>query len=337
MKAWELNGFGLEHLKLAERPVPKPGPNEALIRVNAVSLNNRDKLLYDGLYNPGLRFPVIPVADAAGEVVETGKNVTRFRAADRVVTHYATRWLDGPPQADRSVHTLGNTISGALAEYIVLDEQALVAKPDYLTDDEAATLPIAALTAWYALVEKAQLKEGQTVLIQGTGGVSIFGLQLATALGAKAIVTSSSEEKLARAKALGAVHGINYARVPNWEEAVLDLTSQKGVDHVLEVVGGDSLARSIKAVKVTGQISVIGFLERPTSAIEILPMLHKEIVIRGIGGAGPRRAFEEMNNAFTKFQLRPIIDRVYAFGEALSAFRHLERGAFGKVVIAVAS
>jgi NADPH:quinone reductase-like Zn-dependent oxidoreductase len=224
-----------------------------------------------------------------------------------------------------------------LAEYIVLDEQALVAKPDYLTDDEAATLPIAALTAWYALVEKAELKEGQTVLIQGTGGVSIFGLQLATALGAKAIVTSSSEEKLARAKALGAVHGINYARVPNWEEAVLDLTSQKGVDHVLEVVGGDSLARSIKAVKVTGQISVIGLLERPTSAIEILPMLHKEIVIRGIGGAGPRRAFEEMNNAFTKFQLRPVIDRVYAFGEALSAFRHLERGAFGKVVIAVAS
>ncbi len=301
MKAWELSGFGLEHLKLAERAVPKPGPNEALIHVNAVSLNYRDKLLYDGLYNPGLRFPVIPVADAAGEVVETGKNVTRFRAADRVVTHYATRWLDGPPQADRSVHTLGNTISGALAEYIVLDEQALVAKPDYLS------------------------------------GVSIFGLQLATALGAKVIVTSSSEEKLARAKALGAVHGINYARVPNWEEAVLDLTSQKGVDHVLEVVGGDSLARSIKAVKVTGQISVIGLLERPTSAIEILPMLHKEIVIRGIGGAGPRRAFEEMNNAFTKFQLRPVIDRVYAFSEALSAFRHLERGAFGKVVIAVAS
>jgi len=201
----------------------------------------------------------------------------------------------------------------------------------------AATLPVAALTAWYALVEKAQLKEGQTVLIQGTGGVSIFGLQLATALGAKVIVTSSSEEKLARAKALGAVHGINYARVPNWEEAVLDLTSQKGVDHVLEVVGGDSLARSIKAVKVTGQISVIGFLERPTSAIEIVPILHKEMVIRGIGGAGPRRAFEEMNNAFTKFQLRPVIDRVYAFSEALSAFRHLERGAFGKVVIAVAS
>jgi NADPH:quinone reductase-like Zn-dependent oxidoreductase len=337
MKAWELNGFGLGQLKLAERPVPEPGPNEALVRINAVSLNYRDKLLYDGLYNPALRFPVIPVADAAGEVVATGRNVTRFRVGDRVVTHYATRWLDGPPQADRSVHTLGNTISGALAKYIVLDEQALVGKPDYLSDEEASTLPVAALTAWYALVEKAQLKPGQTVLIQGTGGVSLFGLQLATAIGAKAIVTSSSEEKLARAKALGAEHGINYARVPNWEDAVLDLTSQKGVDHVLEVVGGDSLARSIKAVKVTGQISLIGFLERPTSAVEIIPILQKEVVIRGIGGVGPRRAFEEMNKAFSKFQLHPVIDQVYAFGEALSAFRHLERGAFGKVVINVAS
>ena len=337
MKAWELNGFGLEHLKLAEKPIPKPASNEALIRIKAVSLNYRDKLLYSGLYNPALGFPTIPVADAAGEVIETGKNVTRFRAGDSVITHYATRWLDGPPHGDRSVHTLGNTISGALAEYTVLDEQALVAKPDYLTDDEASTLPVAAVTAWYALVEKAQLKADQTVLIQGTGGVSIFGLQLATALGAKAIVTSSSDEKLSRAKALGAVHGINYSHVPNWEDAVLDLTSQNGVDHVLEVVGGDSLARSIKAVKVTGQISVIGFLERSSSAVQIVPMLQKEVVIRGIGGAGPRRAFEDMNRALAKFQLRPVIDRVYPFGEALSAFQHLERGAFGKLVIRVAS
>jgi NADPH:quinone reductase-like Zn-dependent oxidoreductase len=327
----------LEHLKLVEKQIPNPAPNEALIRINAVSLNYRDKLLSDGLYNPAMRFPLIPVADGAGQVVETGKNVTRFRAGDRVITHYATRWIDGPPQADRSVHTLGNTISGALAEYIVLDEQALVAKPDYLADEEASTLPVAAVTAWYALVEKGQLKAGQTVLIQGTGGVSVFGLQLATALGAKVIVTSSSEEKLARAKALGAMHGINYSRVPNWEEAVLDLTSQQGVDHVLEVVGGGSLARSIKAVKVTGQISVIGFLEGPTSAVEIVPMLQKEVVIRGIGGVGPRRAFEDLNKALTKFQLRPVIDRVYAFGEALSAYQHLERGPFGKIVIRVAS
>jgi NADPH:quinone reductase-like Zn-dependent oxidoreductase len=156
---------------------------------------------------------MIPVADAAGEVVEVGRDVTRFRAGDRIITHYATRWLDGEGHVDDSLHTLGNTISGALAEYIVLDEQAAVAKPDYLSDEEASTLPVAALTAWYALAEKGHLKEGQTVLIQGTGGVSIFGLQLATALGAQTIVTSSSDEKLVRAKSLGAAHGINYSRV----------------------------------------------------------------------------------------------------------------------------
>jgi len=247
MKAWELNGFGLEQLKLVEKSVPKPAGNELLVHVSAVSLNYRDKLLYDRLHNPDLRFPMIPVADAAGEVVEVGRDVTRFSAGDRIISHYATKWLDGEGHLDDSVHTLGNTISGALAEYIVLDEQAVVAKPDYLSDEEASTLPVAALTAWYALVEKGQLKAGQTVLIEGTGGVSIFGLQLASALGAKPIVTSSSDEKLARAKSLGAVHGINYVRLPDWEKAVLDFTAQEGVDHVLEVVGGDNLARSLAA------------------------------------------------------------------------------------------
>jgi NADPH:quinone reductase-like Zn-dependent oxidoreductase len=230
---------------------------------------------------------------------------------------------------------LGNTISGALAEYIVLDEQAVVAKPDYLSEEEASTLPVAALTAWYALVEKGQLKAGQTVLIQGTGGVSIFGLQLASALGAKPIVTSSSDEKLARAKSLGAVHGINYVRLPDWEKAVLDFTAQEGVDHVLEVVGGDNLARSLAAAKVGGQISVIGVLQGISSNIELFSLFQKKAILRGIGGVGPRRAFEEMNKALVKLKLRPVIDAVYSLADALSAFRHLERGAFGKVVIRV--
>src|SRR5262250_2028671 len=319
MKAWELNGFGLEHLNLADRPIPKPAPSEVLVRIKAVSLNYRDKLIYDGIYNPDLRFPVVQGADASGEVVEVGRQVTRFRIGDRVVTHYATRWLDGEPQGDESVHTLGNTISGALTEFVALDEQALVTKPQYLTDEEASTLPVAALTAWMALVEKGKLKEGQTVLIQGTGGVSIFGLQLATALGARAIVTSSSDEKLARAKALGAVHGINYSRVPNWEEAVLELTAQKGVDHVLEVVGGDSLSKSIAATKPGGQISVIGILTGLTSTIELWRVLKNQVVLRGIGGAGHRRAFEDMNKTLAKFQLRPVIDTVYSFADTLSA------------------
>jgi NADPH:quinone reductase-like Zn-dependent oxidoreductase len=337
MKAWELSGFGLQNLRQMERPVPKPAANELLVRIDAVSLNYRDKLIYDGIYNPNLRFPVVQGADAAGEVVETGKQVKRFRVGDQVVTHYATRWLDGEPQGYESEHTLGNTISGALTEFLALDEEAFVAKPEYLTSPEASTLPVAALTAWMALVEKGQLKAGQTVLIQGTGGVSIFGLQLATALGAKAIVTSSSDEKLARAKALGAVHGINYSRRPDWEEAVLELTGQKGVDHVLEVVGGDNLSRSITATKTGGQISVIGILRGITSTIELWRVLQKQVVLRGIGGAGHRRAFEDMNKALAKFQLRPVIDAVYPFTDTLSAYHHLERGAFGKVVIAVAS
>jgi NADPH:quinone reductase-like Zn-dependent oxidoreductase len=335
MKAWEFNGFGLRQLKLVEKSVPKPAGNELLVHVSAVSLNYRDKLLYDGLHNPDLRFPMIPVADAAGEVVEVGRDVTRFSAGDRIISHYATKWLDGEGHLDDSVHTLGNTISGALAEYIVLDEQAVVAKPDYLSDEEASTLPVAALTAWYALVEKGQLKAGQTVLIQGTGGVSIFGLQLASVLGAKPIVTSSSDEKLARAKSLGAVHGINYVRLPDWEKAVLDFTAQEGVDHVLEVVGGDNLARSLAAAKVGGQISVIGVLQGISSNIELFSLFQKKAILRGIGGVGPRRAFEEMNKALVKLKLRPVIDAVYSLADALSAFRHLERGAFGKVVIRV--
>ena len=233
---------------------------------------------------------MIPVADAAGEVVEVGRDVTRFRAGDRIITHCATRWLDGEGYLDDSLHTLGNTISGALAEYIVLDEQAAVAKPDYLSDEEAWTLPVAALTAWYALAEKGHLKEGQTVLIQGTGGVSIFGLQLATALGAQTIVTSSNDEKLVRAKSLGAAHGINYSRVPDWEKAVLDLTSQQGVDHVLEVVGGDNLARSLAAVRVEGQISVIGVLRGVTSNIDLFSLFQKKAIFRGIGGGRDARS-----------------------------------------------
>src|SRR6266853_149880 len=335
MQAWELNGFGLEHLKVADKPIPKPVANELLVRVSAVSLNYRDKLLYDGLHNPALRFPIIPVADAAGEVVEVGKDVTRFRRGDLIISHYATRWLDGEGHVDDSLHTLGNTISGALAEYIVLDEQAAVAKPDYLSDEEASTLPVAALTAWYALAEKGHLKEGQTVLIQGTGGVSIFGLQLASALGAKPIVTSSSDEKLACAKSLGAVHGINYVRLPDWEKAVLDFTAQEGVDHVLEVVGGDNLARSLAAAKVGGQTSVIGVLQGVSSNIELFSLFQKKAILRGIGGVGPRRAFEEMNKALVKLKLRPVIDAVYPFTDAVSAFRHLELGAFGKIVIRV--
>ena len=334
MKAWQLQAFGRENLSLNEVPQPTPGPGEVLVRISSVSLNYRDKLLYDGLYNPHLDFPITQVADAVGEIVALGPNTTRFKVGDRVVTNYCTRWIDGPPTVKESLYSLGNVIPGALAEYLVLTEQALVLSPSYLTNDEAAALPCAALTAWSALVEKGNLTAGQTVLIQGTGGVSLFGLQIAAALGATVIVTSSSDEKLARAKALGAKHTINYTRTPDWEKEVLALTNDQGVDHILEVVGGPNLARSIKAIKPQGQITLIGIIEGFDATIPLFTVMQKHAVIRGII-VGPRRALEDMLRKFDEVKLHPVIDTVYSFADARKAFDHLERGAFGKIVIRV--
>ncbi len=334
MKAWVLKGFGLDNLKMVDVPVQDPSPLDVVVRVNAVSLNYRDKLLVEGLYNPELRFPITQVADTAGEVIDTGREVSRFRKGDRVITNYATRWIDGPARVDEVVHTLGNTIPGGLAEYLVLHEEALVHAPAYLTDEEASTLPVAALTAWHALTGKRVLVPGDTVLVQGTGGVSVFGLQLAVALGATVIVTSSSDEKLERAKHLGAHETINYVRTPEWHVEALRMTAQQGVDNILEVAAGKTLGRSLEAITPGGQISVIGILDGFLSDIPIFTLLQKQASIVGMV-TGSRRMFEEMNAALTKFQLHPVIDTVYPFEDARQAYDHLYRGAFGKIVIKI--
>jgi NADPH:quinone reductase-like Zn-dependent oxidoreductase len=334
MKAWQLTGLGLDNLTLNEVPQPEPGPGEVLIRVSAVSLNYRDKLLYDGNYNPHLKFPITQVADAVGEIVSLGPDSTRFRLGDRVVTNYCTTWVDGPPKGKESLYTLGSTIPGALAEYLVLTEEALALAPAYLTDEEAAAIPCAGLTAWYALVERGGLKPGQTVLVQGTGGVSLFGLQIAHALGATVIVTSSSDEKLARAKALGATHTINYARTPDWQKEALVLTNKQGVDHILEVVGGKGLNQSIEALKPEGQISIIGILDGFSSEIPLFSLIARQATLRGIS-VGPRRALEDMLGKFDELKLHPVIDSVHALNDSRAAFDRLEKGAFGKIVIRV--
>ncbi len=334
MKAWQLTSFGLDHLALNDVPKPEPGAGEVLIRVSAVSLNYRDKLLYDGTYNPHLQFPMTQVADAVGEIVALGPDAARFRVGDRVVTNYCTTWVDGPPKGKESLYTLGNTIPGALAEYLVLTEEALALAPAYLTDEEAAAIPCAALTAWYALVDKGHLQPGQTVLVQGTGGVSLYGLQIARALGATVIATSSSEEKLTRAKALGATHTINYARTPDWQKEALTLTSKQGVDHILEVVGGKALNQSIEALKPEGQISIIGILDGFNSDIPLFSLIKKQATLRGIS-VGPRRALEDMLLKFDELKLHPVIDGVYSFTDARAAYDRLEQGAFGKIVIRV--
>lgn len=334
MKAWQLQAFGRENLVLNDIPQPTPGPGEALIRISSVSLNYRDKLLYDGNYNPHLEFPMTQVADAVGEIVALGPETSRFNVGDRVVTNYCTRWVDGPPTSRESLYTLGNVIPGALAEYLVLTEQALALAPSYLTNDEAAALPCAGLTAWYSLVEKGGLNASQTVLLQGTGGVSLFGLQIASALGATTIVTSSSDEKLQRAKALGATHTINYKTHPDWEKEALALGGKDGVDQILEVVGGPNLARSIKAIRPEGQISIIGVIEGFDATIPLFGLIQKHAILRGIS-VGPRRALEDMLRKFDELKIRPVIDSVHSFTEAPKAFDRLEQGAFGKIVIRV--
>jgi NADPH:quinone reductase-like Zn-dependent oxidoreductase len=336
MKAWVLQDFGLDNLKLVDVPVPQPGDYDVLVKVSAVSLNYRDKLVVEGLYNHELRFPMTQVADTVGVAVQVGRGVSRFKAGDRVITNYATRWIDGPPSADEVVYTLGNTIHGGLAEYLVLGEQALVHAPEYLTDEEATTLPVASLTAWHALKKRGALSPGDIVLLQGTGGVSMFGLQWAVALGAKAIVTSSSDEKLEQAKRLGAYQTINYLQTPNWHTEALKITGGRGVDHVLEVAAGKTLRQSLEAIKPGGQISVIGVLDGVLSEIPIFDLLRKQASVIGFV-TGSRRMFEEMNDELMKFQLRPVIDSVYSFDAGRQAYDHLYRGAFGKVVIRVDS
>ncbi len=332
MKAWELAGFGRKNLRLVEKDSPSPADTEVLMRVSAVSLNARDRLLVEGVYNPGLALPIIQGSDAVGTVIRVGHKVTRVKPGDRILTNFATRWLEGPPQLEESKYTLGNLISGALAEQIVVDEQIAVHAPAYLTDVEAATLPCAAVTAWYAMTEQFKVAAGQTVLVQGTGGVSLFVLQIAKALGAEVIVTSSSDKKIERAKELGASHGINYLQHPNWENAVLAITFGKGVDFIADVVGGENLAHSVEAAKIGGHIALLGFLGGATSNIPLFPFAVKQLTLRS-NSVGPRSAFEAMNRAFESWRLCPVVDAVYPFEETLAAYDHLYRGSFGKIVI----
>lgn len=263
MQAWTLDRFGRHNLKLDKVPVPAPGPNEVLVRVRAVSLNYRDKLVIEGDLLPRLpAMPFVPVSDMAGDVVAVGSQVTRLREGDVVASHFRTAWVDGPPtEASSSPDTtLGGPLQGAAAEYIALPAAASVPVPEYLSHEEAATLPIAGLTAWMALGATATPKRQETVLVEGTGGVSLFAFQLAQALGHRVLLISRSEEKLRRAGDIGAQDTLNTSNHPNWVEHVLRMTGGKGVDRVIEVIGGPNVSRSLEALAVGGVIKLVGFL-----------------------------------------------------------------------------
>ncbi len=335
MKLYEINEQkGIDSLKLVERPAPKPGPGEVLVRVRSTSLNFRDLALIKGALAGMMKLPLVPLSDGAGEVVETGSGVTRLKKGDRVAAIFTQGWLAGPPFGGMYSTALGGGIDGVLAEYVVLREEGFVRIPDYMTFEEAATLPCAAVTSWNALVTEGSLEPGDSVLVMGTGGVSIFALQFAKMHGARVIATSSSDAKLKRLKEMGAAEVINYKTTPDWDARVLEVTGGLGVDHVVEIGGAGTLPKSINAVKTGGIVSLIGILAG-AGQIDPMPLLFKNARIQGIM-VGSREMFDQMNRAMAVNQVHPVIDRVFPFSDAREAYRHLESGAhFGKVCIAI--
>jgi NADPH:quinone reductase-like Zn-dependent oxidoreductase len=334
MRAYQLpQAGGIDALVKTDLPAPRPGPRQVLVKVAACSINYRDLAIVLGSYRMPIKTNLVPLSDGAGEVVEIGAEVTRVKTGDRVAGCFFQRWIAGPPAADTHASALGGSIDGMLREYAVLEETGIVKLPDHLSFVEGATLPCAAVTAWHALAEHARIVAGQSVLVQGTGGVSIFALQLARLMGAQVIIISSSDQKLARAKELGAAHGVNYKANPDWDQAVVGITGA-GVDHVVEVGGPGTLARSLRAIRIGGKVTLIGVL---SGAAEINPMqiFSRRANVQGIS-VGSTQMFEAMNRAVGVQLLKPVIDDVFSFDDAPAAYRHLQSARhFGKIVIAV--
>ncbi|WP_095201804.1 zinc-dependent alcohol dehydrogenase family protein [Mesorhizobium carmichaelinearum] len=331
-RSWQMSGFGLSRLSQVTGKIPEPGPHELLVRTKAVSLNYKDRLIVDGMLIPDVTFPFVPTSDAVGEVVAVGSAVSRFKVGQRVLGQVIADWPDGDAPPVLHKHTLGSSLPGMLSDHVVFGEEAAVLAPPSLSDSEAATLPIAALTAWFAMAEVTRPVAGQTILIQGTGGVSLFALQFAKAFGLRAIVTSSSYEKLKRARELGAWRVINYRTRPAWDEAARELTDGLGINHVLEMVGGDNARRSLNALAADGRLSIIGLLGSMELSFPILPFIRNRLVVQGLS-IGHRRSFERMNGAIEALGIKPVIDKVFGFDEVPQALLHLEKGPFGKIVI----
>ena len=333
MKAYLLQRFGIDGLVLSDAPTPDPGPGQVLVKMRTWSLNYRDLLVVQGIYAPKLKLPFQILSDGVGEVAAVGAGVTRVKVGERVAGAFMQTWIEGELNAEKAASALGGAIPGMAAEYVMLDAEGAVPVPAHLSDEEAATLPCAGVTAWHALISAGKLAPGETVLVQGTGGVSIFALQFAHILGARVIATSSSDAKLERVRALGASDVINYKSTTEWGRRARELTDRKGVDHVVEVGGAGTLAQSFEAVRIGGRISLIGVLTGGT--VNPIPVLMKNITVQGIY-VGSRAMFEAMNDAIAVSGIKPIIDRVFSFAELPQALRHMESGAhFGKIVLKI--
>ena len=324
---------GLDGLRIGERPTPKIGPRQVLVRIRAASLNYRDVMILSGGYVRGVSLPRIPLSDGAGEIVEIGSEVSRVAVGDRVCGTFFQRWVTGPVFAEMQDAALGGTAEGVLTELALLEADGVVRFPDHLSFAEAATLPCAGLTAWHGLFEASGLKAGDTALFLGTGGVSVLGMQLARAAGARAIITSSSDEKLERAKKLGASDMINYAKNPQWAATVREITGGRGVDCVLDVAGGAATKGALEALRHGGHLSIIGGRSGPGGELDRRFVLQKGLQVHGIN-VGSRVMFEAMNRAIAVSGLQPVVDRSYALKDAVTAYRDFMTGKhFGKIVI----
>lgn len=342
MYAYPITQFGVDHLKKVELPMLQIAPGMVLVKVHVVSINYRDLMMVKGFYNPKMALPRIPCSDGAGEVAAVGEGVSRVRVGDRVCGIFMQRWLDGPLTAEKSKAALGGDVDGMLAEYVLLDQAGVVHFPEHLSYEEAATLPCAGVTAWNALHHAGETERparaDDTIVTQGTGGVSIFALQFGKLLGAKVIGTSSSEEKLARAVALGLDAGCNYKERPGWSGWVSETTGGRGADRIVEVGGAGTFGQSLRATRIGGMIAQIGILSGAATSepLALTPILHKQLHVQGIY-VGSRAMFEEMNAAIAKAMLRPVVDRVFGFDQVREALLHMQSAShFGKIVIRVA-
>lgn len=338
MKAILLPQFGRENLKLTEIPDPEPpGPGHVLVRYRTASLNYRDLLVIAGKYNPKFPLPLIPCSDGAGEVVEVGEGVTEFQVGDRVMSTFAPHWVDGDAEHWELRTTLGGPLPGTLREFAVLPATGLVKTPEYLTNAEAATLPCAALTSWTSLVRLGGIKPGDWVVTQGTGGVSLFALQIAKLQGAKVILTTSDEAKREKALALGADAVIDYKKTPHWGTEVRKITDKRGADHIIEVGGAGTLQESIRAIRPFGTIHLIGVLGGGSGNIELLPVVMNQVRIQGVV-VGSRNGFRDMNRAFAFHKVQPQVDRVFSWEDFRESLDYLKSGKhFGKVVVEIGS
>jgi NADPH:quinone reductase-like Zn-dependent oxidoreductase len=338
MRYWSFrDGFGLENLTLGEGETPRPGPRDVLIEMRAASLNFRDLVVLRGQHGKRVQPPLIPLSDGAGVVVETGEDVTDLAPGDRVAPSFFQNWEGGAPPADLEIGRLGGPLDGVLATHRVLPASGVVKVPDHLTDEEAATLPCAGVTAWSALAAAPPVRPGETVLILGSGGVALMALQLARAAGARSIVTTSSPERAVRLTALGGDHVIDRSTTADWAAEVRKLTGGAGVDRVVELGGAKTLGDSVRVTRTGGQVILVGNVTGNTAELFLPAVLTRQLTLRSVT-VGPKEAFTSLNRALAAHEIHPVVGEVVPFADAPEAFRALEAGrAFGNVCIRIGS